>query len=336
MTRIILSTFLLCTLSLTVASEETQLRKRVQDDRVAVLELEPIKIAQCFGDCDSSDHCEEGLVCYHRDLDDADDSVPVPGCSESDNADIHTTNSVCVTPDNLPRHAVSRTAPVRRNLLGLCRGDCDSDSDCNGNLVCQQRDRGQSVQGCSGKDLSTSRDYCVLPSSSSSLNVVNGGGGMGRCQGDCDSDNDCAGSLICKQRNAYDRIPSGCRGNLSWKTDYCVERGSNNNNVNNNNNNNNGNNNNNNGNNNNGNNNNDNDNSPSTSSSSSFRLKIYWEEGYVWQILKGLLLFYLFLITSLTSFPPVFYDSYDWQDEYFERKCKSFRKENMKRVFCLI
>ena len=295
MTRILLSNAMAVlllwvgSLSFVAASEETQLRKRVPEDRAAVLELEPIKIARCFGDCDSSDNCEEGLVCYHRDLDDADDSVPVPGCSESDNANIHTTNSVCVTPDNLPRHAVSRTAPVRRNMLSLCRGDCDSDSDCNGNLVCQQRDRGQSVQGCSGKDLSTSRDYCVLPSSSSnSLNVINsGGGGMGQCQGDCDSDNDCAGSLVCKQRNAYDPIPSGCRGNLSWKTDYCVtssSSGGSNNNGNsngssNNNDNSNGNN--------NSNNNNDggDDNSPSTTSSSSFRLKIYWEEGYdCWQI----------------------------------------------------
>ena len=248
-----------------VAAEEPHLRKRVQEDAAVSLVFE--KIAQCFGDCDSSEDCQEGLVCYHRDIDDADDTVPVPGCSESENPHIHTTNSVCVTPDNLPRHAVSRTAPVRRNLLSLCRGDCDSDSDCNGNLVCQQRDRGQSVSGCSGKDLRTTRDYCVRPSSSSGSS-----GRLGQCEGDCDSDSDCEGNLVCLQRNAYDRIPSGCRGSLSWKTDYCVRPSNNNDgrqtgNT-------------------------DNDNSPATSSSSSFRLKIYWQEGY------------------------------DWQDEYFERFCK--------------
>ena len=261
------------------AVEETQLRKRVQDDYSVTLLEPPVtsKIAQCFGDCDSSEHCQDGLVCYHRDVDDLDDAEDVPGCSENDNPDIHTTNSVCVTPENLPSHAVSRSAPVRRNLLGLCRGDCDQDSDCNGNLVCQQRNAGQPVRGCSGKDLSTRRDYCVLPTTSSNNNN-NNRGGMGRCQGDCDRDSDCSGNLVCKQRDAYDPIPTGCRGNLSWRTDYCVSPNSSSNNNNNGGS---------------GNNNNNNGNSPTTSSSSSFRLKIYWEEGY------------------------------DWQDEYFERKCMS-------------
>lgn len=271
-------------LILTTAADETQLRKRVHDDtgHVALVEPPINRIAQCFGDCDSSENCQEGLVCYHRDLDDLDDSMPVPGCSESDNPDIHSTNSVCVTPDNVPPHAVSRSTPVRRNLLGLCRGDCDSDADCNGNLVCQQRNAGQPVRGCAGKNLSTRRDYCVLPTTG---NNNGGGGGMGRCQGDCDSDGDCAGSLVCKQRNAYDPIPSGCRGNLSWRTDYCVSpSSSSSSNTNNNNGN--------------SNTNDNNDNSLTTSSSSSFRLKIYWEEGY------------------------------DWQDEYFERECKlSYRRK---------
>jgi len=45
-------------------------------------------------------------------------------------------------------------------LLGLCEGDCDSDSDCAGDLICYQRDAGQSIPGCSGTPNSRS-DFCI-------------------------------------------------------------------------------------------------------------------------------------------------------------------------------
>jgi hypothetical protein len=49
--------------------------------------------------------------------------------------------------------------------LGLCQGDCDSDSDCADNLVCFQRGPNESVPGCSGGESgNTDDDYCVLPS----------------------------------------------------------------------------------------------------------------------------------------------------------------------------
>ena len=150
---------------------------------------------------------------------------------------------------------------------------------CDGNLICHQRNRGQAVPGCTGKSLATSRDYCIPPGTQSR-------GKLGECEGDCNRNSDCEGNLVCHQRNSYDPIPSGCRGRLSWRTDYCVKPGNNRNNgrdtagenrnnqvstgttatdqV-------------------------------ATTSSGSFRLKIYWQEGY------------------------------DWQEEYFERFCKSNR-----------
>ncbi|HEY9708970.1 MAG TPA: hypothetical protein V6D48_12285 [Oculatellaceae cyanobacterium] len=47
--------------------------------------------------------------------------------------------------------------------MGLCEGDCDDDSDCQGNLVCYQRFTGrQPVPGCTGGELDNSKnDYCV-------------------------------------------------------------------------------------------------------------------------------------------------------------------------------
>ena len=49
--------------------------------------------------------------------------------------------------------------------LPLCGGDCDSDSDCQGNLICfQRRSRFTAVPGCRGGENDSSQtDYCVSP-----------------------------------------------------------------------------------------------------------------------------------------------------------------------------
>lgn len=46
---------------------------------------------------------------------------------------------------------------------------------------------------------------------------------LGRCQGDCDNDNQCQGDLVCFQRgyNEGANVP-GCRGSDNSRTDYCV------------------------------------------------------------------------------------------------------------------
>jgi len=45
--------------------------------------------------------------------------------------------------------------------LMRCEGDCDSDAECGANLVCFQRDRGESVPGCKGVPNSDKVDYCI-------------------------------------------------------------------------------------------------------------------------------------------------------------------------------
>jgi len=52
--------------------------------------------------------------------------------------------------------------PVEVFPLGPCEGDCDSDKECAGPLVCFDRSGGEAVPGCTGKD-KTSDDYCVWP-----------------------------------------------------------------------------------------------------------------------------------------------------------------------------
>jgi hypothetical protein len=45
------------------------------------------------------------------------------------------------------------------NKCGLCEGDCDTNDDCEGDLVCYQRDPGDDIPGCDGIDLSSK---CML------------------------------------------------------------------------------------------------------------------------------------------------------------------------------
>lgn len=70
--------------------------------------------------------------------------------------------------------------------------------------------------------LTIDKDYCVQPppppapsSTSSELVYLNPECSeyqpCERCHGDCDGDNQCAGNLICFQRNDYTSIP-GCQG----------------------------------------------------------------------------------------------------------------------------
>mmetsp|Transcript_6598 Transcript_6598/g.10078 ORF Transcript_6598/g.10078 Transcript_6598/m.10078 type:complete len:262 (+) Transcript_6598:985-1770(+) len=48
------------------------------------------------------------------------------------------------------------------NKCGRCKGDCDSDSDCAGNLKCFQRDDDTAIPGCNGNG-ATTYDYCYDP-----------------------------------------------------------------------------------------------------------------------------------------------------------------------------
>lgn len=139
---------------------------------------------------------------------------------------------------------------------GRCEGDCDSDDECKGNLKCYQRRSSNPwdiVFGCSGWGRK-GFDYCYDPGSdlsggggSSSNNNENNSGGSsnnggtrsstvldrnikncsrdnpcGQCQGDCDSNRDCAGDLVCFQKSGKKPVP-GCSGSDSSRTDFCID-----------------------------------------------------------------------------------------------------------------
>ena len=52
-------------------------------------------------------------------------------------------------------------------------------------------------------------------------NPRKGTGGLIECQGDCDSNKDCASGLKCFQRNGYQKVP-GCVGRGKRGAAYCI------------------------------------------------------------------------------------------------------------------
>ena len=109
-------------------------------------------------------------------------------------------------------------------LCGECEGDCDSDSDCEGDLVCHRRSGEEAVPGCAGeggdrdvygKDICITKPVDPNPVVSFVGNPCTrytGGLTCEECTGDCDRDSDCADDLRCAQRSGFsgrENVP-GC------------------------------------------------------------------------------------------------------------------------------
>jgi hypothetical protein len=175
----------------------------------------------CEADCDSDFECADGLICYTR----SKGSPSVPGCSGNADEIGDASEDFCIFPE-------VQLAGDGNDALSVCQADCDSNSDCEGDLVCYQRSKGSmGVPGCSGNVNEIGNgdeDFCIVASASfAALAMVEIGlDGMQVCQGDCDKDRDCAGSLVCYQRSkGISRVP-GCRGNADdfgdGSEDFCV------------------------------------------------------------------------------------------------------------------
>ena len=146
-------------------------------------------------------------------------------------------------------------ANVKKHGFGMCQGDCDNDSQCRGAMKCYHSStHGVSLKfqtGCEGKTLSM-HDYCYMPAAptrfptrkptsppvgtahvdSKSLkthgyNAHLLGGvqkhGFGMCQGDCDSDAQCRGSMVCFHSHKAGNTVTGCEGKTLAVHDYCYQ-----------------------------------------------------------------------------------------------------------------
>ena len=88
-------------------------------------------------------------------------------------------------------------------------GDCDSNSDCKGDLICGENNC--NVDWLSDSEFDETDDCCM-----ENLRCLGNDGGCcteetpcEKYDGDCDSDSDCKGDLICGENNC----------NVDWHTD---------------------------------------------------------------------------------------------------------------------
>ena len=124
-------------------------------------------------------------------------------------------------PTNRPPTLIDLDNVNKRLPFRECEGPCTSQSDCAGKLVCFLGRKDEAVPGCSGRG-KKNEQYCHVEDL-----VIAGDNGkpssafpLGECQGDCDSDDDCAPGLICLQRHKTETVP-GCTGFGQSGKDYC-------------------------------------------------------------------------------------------------------------------
>jgi hypothetical protein len=169
------------------------------------------KLEICEGDCGNDTQCSDNLICFHRN-----EFEPVPGCYGQGTAAM---DYCVVSPSSSPSTSASPTQPG----IGLC-GDCTSDFDCKDGLVCWQRDKyGYSIPGCGYMDdYGQYVSYCVEDKKKLRGYNWNPDYKLGMCEGDCDSDLDCYGNLVCFKREYYEAVP-GCIGYGRESFDYCTD-----------------------------------------------------------------------------------------------------------------
>lgn len=195
----------------------------------------------CQGDCDNDGECAGTLSCFKRRTG---EKVYIPGCGTVDRDDgidfCYQADGSAPPPTPPPPPpsggkqiyiAGDNGSPNSAFPLGLCEGDCDSDYECKGSLVCFQRDGREDVPGCLlGSQYLPGKDFCVsLGSTPVRLAGDNGRPSLAfplkRCEGDCDNDEECEGNLECFKRSGNEDVP-GCSGYLDSSTfvgeDFCV------------------------------------------------------------------------------------------------------------------
>eukprot|EP00931_Biecheleriopsis_adriatica_P060751 TRINITY_DN36495_c0_g1_i1.p1 TRINITY_DN36495_c0_g1~~TRINITY_DN36495_c0_g1_i1.p1 ORF type:complete len:2641 (-),score=486.46 TRINITY_DN36495_c0_g1_i1:92-6985(-) len=174
---------------------------------------------ECQGDCDTDDECYGHLKCFQSNV--ATPYVPNCGGTASSGADY------CYDPNFAGLKDYNQKGNPISNGVN-CEGDCDSDSECASGYKCFQRSSTENAPGCTDKLPASGFDTCFDPNAPTSKTYQYLGGNlplrkMIQCEGDCDTDDDCEGSLVCFQRDGSEAIP-GCEGSASSSTDFCVEQ----------------------------------------------------------------------------------------------------------------
>ena len=195
---------------------------------------------RCQGDCDTHADCSGSLQCFFRS-----GLAKIPGCNglgEShkdycyDPADYdpatygqHSGTGGGVAPPTVYTNPHSQRAPTRAPTY-YWQGPAPTWNQ-GSNLTPGSAPGVSSPQALTPVPVpaSTSTGYNPIyaPPPSTKLDFVSYKGGncdrfykCGLCQGDCDTDLDCSGGLVCYQRQGWETIP-GCQGYGGQGADYC-------------------------------------------------------------------------------------------------------------------
>jgi hypothetical protein len=137
---------------------------------------------------------------------------------------------VCERPKCTAVKFIGEDACTNSKKCTKCHGDCDKDTDCAAGLKCFQRSYNEKVPGCALDGYEKEYDYCYDPKDALPIKYLGSDGctsskKCSKCQGDCDSDSDCAAGLKCYQRSGNEIVPGCQQHGLSKKSDYCYEPG---------------------------------------------------------------------------------------------------------------
>jgi len=127
------------------------------------------------------------------------------------------------------------------------QSDCDNDAQCAGDLICWQRDNGETRQEYDTSQINADADVCVQNESTTPSNPTNSETpdsgvthvkvvewiGQDACserqpcqdaQSDCDNDAQCAGDLICWQRDNGETRQGYDASQINADADVCVQK----------------------------------------------------------------------------------------------------------------
>jgi hypothetical protein len=155
------------------------------------------------GDCDYDSECTGNLVCGSNNCGGS------YTCGAGSTSPCGSYDDCCEAP---PPPACEDTSSC-----GLGQGDCDTDYDCTGNLVCGSYNCGGSYTcGAGSTSQCGSTDSCCTAATCADTNSC----GLG--QGDCDTDYDCTGNLVCGSYNCGGSYTCGSDGrSLCSGSDSC-------------------------------------------------------------------------------------------------------------------
>ena len=169
------------------------------------------RLAECQGDCDRDEDCQEGLTCFQRD-----GYTAVPGCVGEGTSgwDYCVADGDANSCEGLYTQEQLDAATEAAKVGLFTQAELDAAKSDGGPCECQ---------GTVKWDKIYNRWYAEAAKPLVSIGADPTTGRLLECQGDCDYDLDCEDGLFCFRRSGFAAVP-GCGGLGTKDWDYCAHR----------------------------------------------------------------------------------------------------------------